>query len=668
MGAENNNTMERRAIPDLLDKRYLIPQYQRGYRWDEHQVLDLLNDLNTFFTGGTKGQFYCLQPIVVKKTYLDNKLWYEVIDGQQRLTTLRIIMQVFDQINRSQFGPVIHHGYSIRYATRPDMQSIFDSITVINDGNDNPIIDSSQNKWDKLIDSIYIYNAAGTILNWFFDDTKRISTYSQYFYNSKDSGEKSVQVVWYETIEKNAPHDIFNRMNSMKVELSCSELIRSLFLSSCTKFDLGEDLKELSDSVSNEISKERLIHKQTSINEKWDEIEQYMRNKDFQSFLTRRNNIGRNAIELLFDLMSAKYASNKAVAPEYPKLNKNDSLYTYLYFKRMLEDNTDAWLVWENVLNAFEKLQYWYHDRNLYHHIGFLNEIADKGCEDNVICSLLSIKTGKQPVLKKVKELISQEMILPEDNETKSPIKSLEKLSYDNPTHYKYIKKLLLLYNVETTLRHKSGNYFSFNKYRYSPDSNTERTWTLEHIHAQNSDCLPETNKDSWLEWIQYNLSTLKKMSFGDPAILNRQQHLIAELEKDKQEVDIYDGTKIPRCKTRDYTFDNIKALFENVVDFYSLLDSKADKAKPVHQLSNMALLDLQQNAMVGKSAFEVKRQIICEELSEDKYYPICTRKVFLKLYDTESTQIHSWSQNDRIAYYSDIKDKLKIYIAESAF
>lgn len=41
-----HNNMERRAIPDLLDKKYYIPEYQRGYRWEEKQVLNLLNDLN----------------------------------------------------------------------------------------------------------------------------------------------------------------------------------------------------------------------------------------------------------------------------------------------------------------------------------------------------------------------------------------------------------------------------------------------------------------------------------------------------------------------------------------------------------------------------------------------------------------------------------------------
>lgn len=50
-----DNIMERRAIPDLLDKKYYIPEYQRGYRWEEKQVKELLEDLNTFFAGDTKG-------------------------------------------------------------------------------------------------------------------------------------------------------------------------------------------------------------------------------------------------------------------------------------------------------------------------------------------------------------------------------------------------------------------------------------------------------------------------------------------------------------------------------------------------------------------------------------------------------------------------------------
>ena len=176
---------------------------------------------------------------------------------------------------------------------------------------------------------------------------------------------------------------------------------------------------------------------------------------------------------------------------------------------------------------------------------------------------------------------------------------------------------------------------------------------------------MPETNKDSWYEWIIYNLESLKKLTLGDPALIYAQNEVIKDLERDSK---VETGTDTPVCKTKNYTFDNIKAVFESVVDFYAKLDSKADKAKPVHQLSNMALLDLGQNAMIGKSAFEVKRQLICNEIADNKYFPICTRKVFLKLYDKESIQVHSWSQRDRELYYEDMKDKLSLYINNTAF
>ena len=355
-----NNIMQRKAIPELLNKKYYIPEYQRGYRWEDKQVLNLLDDLDTFFSGDTKGQFYCLQPIVVKEVTIDNEKWLEVIDGQQRLTTILILMKVFDQLNAPKFGLPKTHSYTIRYATRPSIQNIFDTISITSEPSTNKaVIDESKNQWPGMIDSLYIYNAAKTILNWFMDEQPRIFRYGQYFYNTVNSGDKSVQVVWYETNEDKDPHDIFNRMNSLKVGLSCSELIRSIFLSSCTKFNLGT-FDGLSDSLKLEVEKERFQQKQSSINEKWDEIEQQMRDESFQSFLTSRNIKSRNAIDLLFDLVSGKYASNK---PFNSNLNKEDELYTYLYIKNMVDVDGDAWTTWLSILNVYEKLLFWYHCR-----------------------------------------------------------------------------------------------------------------------------------------------------------------------------------------------------------------------------------------------------------------------------------------------------------------
>ena len=656
-----NNIMQRKAIPELLNKKYYIPEYQRGYRWEDKQVLNLLDDLDTFFSGDTKGQFYCLQPIVVKEVTIDNEKWLEVIDGQQRLTTILILMKVFDQLNAPKFGLPKTHSYTIRYATRPSIQNIFDTISITSEPSTNKaVIDESKNQWPGMIDSLYIYNAAKTILNWFMDEQPRIFRYGQYFYNTVNSGDKSVQVVWYETNEDKDPHDIFNRMNSLKVGLSCSELIRSIFLSSCTKFNLGT-FDGLSDSLKLEVEKERFQQKQSSINEKWDEIEQQMRDESFQSFLTSRNIKSRNAIDLLFDLVSGKYASNK---PFNSNLNKEDELYTYLYIKNMVDVDGDAWTTWLSILNVYEKLLFWYHDRDLYHRIGFLNTIAATGHEDDAVYTLLAERKGKIALRNKVVSMIKEAMILPENKETHRPIEKLSQLSYDNNIHYNYIKRLLILYNVETSRIQTSSEFFDFDKFRYTADKK-HKIWTLEHIHAQNSDCLPETNKDSWYEWIVFNRDSLKKLVLGDPNLEKQRISLVDQLERDSA---VNNEKQEPYCKSIKYTFENIKELFDDVANFYAQLDAKADKAKPMHQLSNMALLDLGQNAMVGKSPFEVKRQIISNQIADNKYYPICTQKVFLKLYDKESMQIHSWSQRDRELYLEDMKQKLTEYLPNNSF
>lgn len=656
-----NNIMQRKAIPELLNKKYYIPEYQRGYRWEDKQVLNLLDDLDTFFSGDTKGQFYCLQPIVVKEVTIDNEKWLEVIDGQQRLTTILILMKVFDQLNAPKFGLPKTHSYTIRYATRPSIQNIFDTISITSEPSTNKaVIDESKNQWPGMIDSLYIYNAAKTILNWFMDEQPRIFRYGQYFYNTVNSGDKSVQVVWYETNEDKDPHDIFNRMNSLKVGLSCSELIRSIFLSSCTKFNLGT-FDGLSDSLKLEVEKERFQQKQSSINEKWDEIEQQMRDESFQSFLTSRNIKSRNAIDLLFDLVSGKYASNK---PFNSNLNKEDELYTYLYIKNMVDVDGDAWTTWLSILNVYEKLLFWYHDRDLYHRIGFLNTIAATGHEDDAVYTLLAERKGKIALRNKVVSMIKEAMILPENKETHQPIEKLSQLSYDNNIHYNYIKRLLILYNVETSRIQTSSEFFDFDKFRYTTDKK-HKIWTLEHIHAQNSDCLPETNKDSWYEWIVFNRDSLKKLVLGDPNLEKQRISLVDQLERDSA---VNNEKQEPYCKSIKYTFENIKELFDDVANFYAQLDAKADKAKPMHQLSNMALLDLGQNAMVGKSPFEVKRQIISNQIADNKYYPICTQKVFLKLYDKESMQIHSWSQRDRELYLEDMKQKLTEYLPNNSF
>jgi len=64
---------------------FVVPSYQRGYRWGRDEVIRLLDDIHE-----SAGKKYFLQPVVVKRR--DDKKW-ELVDGQQRLTTLSLILR-----------------------------------------------------------------------------------------------------------------------------------------------------------------------------------------------------------------------------------------------------------------------------------------------------------------------------------------------------------------------------------------------------------------------------------------------------------------------------------------------------------------------------------------------------------------------------------------------
>ncbi len=136
------------SVKNLLDKRFFIPSYQRGYRWGKKQVDDLLNDIND------SEMNYCIQPLVVKifdeneynsKDKQDGtekkEVKYIVIDGQQRLTTIFLILKALRENNI----------YSLKYETRSDSESFLNKI------------EKKDNK-EKIPDFWYIQNAYNYIM------------------------------------------------------------------------------------------------------------------------------------------------------------------------------------------------------------------------------------------------------------------------------------------------------------------------------------------------------------------------------------------------------------------------------------------------------------------------------------------------------------------------
>lgn len=684
-----NNALQLLAIPQLMKKHFFIPDYQRGYRWEEKQIHQLLEDLWRYFFPALDQKrqgFYCLQPIVAKKCSrptIDkyglpelseippydseeeenlngprNDIWYEIIDGQQRLTTIRVLLSFYKAVN--PFGKCDF--FELHYATRSEFRDIFGNI-VIDPGNRDYSINP---KFDfHNIDVEYVKNCVQSVLDWFKNDDlvetnkfNKIGTFLSNFYNdiTKDV---SVQVIWYETKEKTDARDVFERLNNLKVPLSSSELIRALFLSDNAQYEceLTDQQKILPPNLQQAIRDDDKRRKQGSINAKWDEIEHFFRDDKLWGFITNRDaSEYRNRIELLFDLMSGKYADKNGSAAE-------DRLYTFLWFD---SQKKDLWDLWGDVIKYYDTIRFWHEDRDYYHKIGYL--IHEK--QDGVLITLLEYANSD----KHKKSEFDQEL----DKQIQSTIgtkKKFSELSYeDTQNDYKVLRSILFLYNVEYTRLLKSGEVFQFDQYKKvekKGDKKEEKKgqWTLEHIHAQNSECLDANKRTEWRDWITYTIAARKSILNPSAEVLQ----LISDLEAEKEVLDKEFETDVYREK-----YETIVALFKRDLDLWS-------GGKPytvLHQLSNLALLSGDINSGIGKGSFSVKQQYINKCIADGRYIPICTKRVFLKHYykeaedgtvkdasdDLLTQQMYTWDDQDRAAYFDSIKQVLSSYFTPDRF
>ena len=643
------NYLELLAIPELCNKNFFIPDYQRGYRWGEIQIRQMLEDIYCFiYDKNAAGSFYCLQPVVVKKmtpdevaankleSAFDNNTWYEVIDGQQRLTTIRIILALESRIDR--FNKMRFNMY---YQTRPELGKLFDKLGIYEENERFIVKFDNDNDQCNDIDSWHIHNAANKILDWFQNGSgyfkPSIQEFKGGFYenfsNTKEK-DKSVQVIWYELCDKSDPYEMFKRLNDKSISLNNAELIRGMFLSDSAVYK-GEELllSQFDEDVRPIVEKRELARKQSHIIEEWDIIEKQLWDDKFWSFIKKEKNSDDYScrIEYIFDLISKKTS------------NQKDSLYTYLEFDGMLKSGAvkDLWDLWLKVETYFSLLIAWYNDRYYYHKIGFLT--TELG--SSVLIEMLSESTNvsKKEFKKTIEGRINSAI-----HDKKKPGRKI--LDYTYKDDYNMLKRVLFLYNVETT--YKQGlEFFPFERYK-------DYEWTLEHIHAQNSERIDHSIKDKWVEWFDENKKVLERLSSRLPNDENLKL-LISFFNNEYNRLINYKDK---------YTFNDVTKVFDLVLKYFNDLSAQEGTPTVMHGISNMALLSGSTNASIGNSVFEVKRQMIMDDDARGNYIPLCTRKVFLKYYNKNDKnftvqQNFYWSDKDRKHYLEDIKEVLKPYI-----
>jgi len=88
------------------DAHYVIPRYQRAYAWEDKEIGQLIDDINDIDIDSSEN--YYIGSLIVSKIQ-GNTETYEVVDGQQRLTTLFLLLQylVFEGVLERDLGQTL---------------------------------------------------------------------------------------------------------------------------------------------------------------------------------------------------------------------------------------------------------------------------------------------------------------------------------------------------------------------------------------------------------------------------------------------------------------------------------------------------------------------------------------------------------------------------------
>lgn len=428
-----------RPVDALLGERFFIPSYQRGYRWSERQVTELLDDIWEFQQNcERKEEFYCLQPIVVRKR--EGGEW-ELVDGQQRLTTIFLILTYHNVI----VNALRKQRFDIRFETRPTSEEFLKEIDLERD--------------EENIDYFHICRAYEAINNW---SEARGGSHDlnlvQCLTNDEESG-KNVKIIWYELPPEEDPVAAFTRLNVGKIPLTSSELIRALFLRSRNFHGQEVNLQQL------------------KIAQEWDAVEKVLQSDEVWYFLHAGGDEFPSRIEFLFERL----------ADSAGKLSKNDPYSTFHFFLGRINESQDVEAEWLLVKQCFMTLEEWFNDRVLYHLIGYL---INEGVKLQLLLDL-GRKSTKSEFQSDLRGLIHKTLTrgsLPNEQRQIHPSVRdfVSELDYEQDR--RRILSTLLLFNIATlVLADKSNLRFPFDHFK-------RERWDIEHVHSIKSE-MPETEK-----------------------------------------------------------------------------------------------------------------------------------------------------------------------------
>jgi hypothetical protein len=215
---DNDKVVELSVIEMLYNDQYKVPIYQRNYAWREIEIEQLLQDLIDVHNSS---QPYYLGSLIVDKR---KDSCYEIIDGQQRHTTLCVLLAVLKNWDKSQNSLVnkieLNLGFDCRPTSEKTLQSLFKQGLVHSDHDMEPAILKAYNIASKFIKNPKIWNKE--------PDASTVEAFTTYLFNNV----KILRVVVPERTDLN---HYFEIMNSRGEQLEKHEILKARLMEQLEK-------------------------------------------------------------------------------------------------------------------------------------------------------------------------------------------------------------------------------------------------------------------------------------------------------------------------------------------------------------------------------------------------------------------------------------------------
>jgi len=583
-----------KLLNDANKETFTIPTYQRGYKWTSieanSQVRVLLNDLYSAYK--TSHRYY-LQFITLKNT--DNTL--EVIDGQQRLTTLTILFSIFHYLESMQETKNFVKGKLV-YKIRNNFidKFIYNNIDkIINSNNWEEFIIDNPNYNNQ--DVFYIFHATN-IINKYLSEVEKNNEVSKLYDYISDR----VQIITNILDDEMNSEKIFINVNK-GVRLKDEDLVKGLLI---TRIPL-DNIEEKYRLTENEINEIR-----STLGRQWDEISHWATREDIKSYLRISDD---NNIEWIIKLA-------------FPNINNfysdENPVFTFLFEK--YKNGFKAQEIFKKIYETKQTLDDWFNIPEIYNLIGFLLHIKSSNNINN-IWDKLSICNSKDTIVVELKKIIKEIVAYDFENN------KLKELNYhDSKDDLFNIFMLLDLIKVLPLKNNKEEAKYNFKLI-------SEEAWSIEHIFPQNTD---ELNK---LEYFSEEDLLILKELLPD----NIYDYIDIEDEDEiKKIIALYE--KIKTSKNKCLIDETEKQALEYIF---------SKSIKDLHRLGNLTLLETGMNSSLSNNFFEKKRKKIVEKVSKGKFVPLHTYDVFSKLIIRNKTSLHVWSKKDIKSHENFIEIKI---------